>query len=215
MDPITSSLVALLVSSVASIVGYFFKRRSTEEREKLTHELDKIARERWEFGVSIGPVSWRKVVEPSSELSASAYPELLRSIEEQVVSRIATSSGLAKEDAQKEIDNQLSQLQDRFAKIESRFPEEAKLEKIASINDALLSERIDQLAKQVEGLEKRILSKWDVALTVSTMIAGIAFVVAATYGVLKIVDTGHSNSAAQQTVPGDAPQAAKPLAPRP
>jgi len=113
--------------------------------------------------------------------------ELLRRIEEQVLARVAASSGLSKEDGQRELDSLRAELQSRLAKFESHFPEEAKLEKVASINDALLSERINQLAKQVEALEKRILSKWDVALIVSTIIAGISFVVGGTYAVLKVV----------------------------
>ena len=114
--------------------------------------------------------------------------ELQRQTEEQVRARVAASSGLSKEDVQREVDSQLAELRSRLAKSESRFPEEAKLEKVASINDALLSERIDQLAKHVEALEKRILSKWDIALPVSTIIAGIAFVVGATYAVLKVFE---------------------------
>lgn len=89
-----------------------------------------------------------------------------------------------------EICSQLKQLQEQLSKVECCIPEEAKREEIASINKVLLAERIDQLAKQVENLEKRILSKWDVALTVSTIIAGIAFVVVATYAVMKLIGMG-------------------------
>ena len=46
------------------------------------------------------------------------------------------------------------------------------------------------ITKHVENLEKRVLTKWDVALTVSTIIAGISFVVGATYSVLKIIVIG-------------------------
>jgi len=74
-----------------------------------------------------------------------------------------------------------------MAKIEQRFPPEAQLEKIASINDAILSERIEQLMKQIELLESRILSKWDVAVTVSTVIGGVFAIVAATYGVISFL----------------------------
>lgn len=86
-----------------------------------------------------------------------------------------------------EIYGQLNQIQEQLFKVESRIPEKAEYEEIASINNVLLPERIDQLAKQVENLEKRILSKWDVALTVGTIIAGIAFVVGATYAVTKFI----------------------------
>ena len=190
MEPFSATLIALLTSIISYIGAYLFKRRATEKRERLSSEVERLAKERWEVGVSLGPVSLRKVVETGSETSGAPSPELLKRIEEQVLSRLAASSGLTTENVQKEIDDHLAELREGLAKIESRFPEEAKLEKIASINDALLSERIDQLAKQVENLEQRVLSKWDVALTVSTIIAGIAFVVGATYAVLKIIGTG-------------------------
>ena len=73
----------------------------------------------------------------------------------------------------------------RIKKIEDRFPEESQIEKIASINDALLAERIEQLSKQVQSIEARILSKWDVALTVGVIISGIIAVIVMTYGILK------------------------------
>jgi hypothetical protein len=79
----------------------------------------------------------------------------------------------------------MGEVSERIKKIEGRFPEEAQIEKIASINDALLAERIDQLSKQVQALELRTLSKWDVALTVGLIISGIIVVVGATYGVFK------------------------------
>jgi len=86
---------------------------------------------------------------------------------------------------QKEIEGQMHEVSDRIKKIEDRFPEESQIEKIASINDALLAERIDQLSKQVQALESRTLSKWDVAVTVGAIISGMIIVVGATYGVLK------------------------------
>lgn len=76
-----------------------------------------------------------------------------------------------------EIYSRLNQFQEQLSKVESCISGEAR------------HEEIDQLAKQVENLEKRILSKWEVALTVGTIIAGIAFVVVATYAVMKFIGT--------------------------
>jgi len=86
---------------------------------------------------------------------------------------------------QKEIQRQMAEVTDRVKRIEDRFPPEAQIEKVASINDALLAERIDQLSKQIQAIESRILSKWDVALTASAIITGLMVIVGATYAVLK------------------------------
>ena len=185
IEPLIAALVTGLASVVFAVGAYVFKRRTGEQQDRLLSELDQLAKKRWEVGLSIGGVSLRRVVESGGEGGLAPSQELLKRIEEQVLARVAASSGLTKEDVQREVDGQLVELQDRLAKIEGRFPEEARLEKFASINDALLSERIDQLAKQVEALEKRVLSKWDVALTVSSIIAGIAFVVGIAYAVFK------------------------------
>lgn len=183
--------ITILSGIIASLVGatmaYLAKRRSVEARKKISKELDRVIKERFEVGLSFGPVKVTKVIEGDQTSAPLLSSDLIKSIEQQIASRVAASPGLTKEEVQKEIDKQLSEVQERLSKIETRFPEEAKLEKIASINDALLSERIDQLAKQVENLEKKILSKWDVALTVSTIIAGITFVVGATYAIMKYI----------------------------
>ncbi|MFX0194570.1 MAG: hypothetical protein ACFFCW_00485 [Candidatus Hodarchaeota archaeon] len=47
--------------------------------------------------------------------------------------------------------------------------------------------RINQLEKRIENLEKKTLSKWDVAIVVGTIIAGITFVVGVTCAIIKYV----------------------------
>ncbi len=76
-------------------------------------------------------------------------------------------------------------LKERLQAIENRFPDEASIDKIASINDALFAQRIDQLSERLDKIEEKILSKWDVATIVSIIASGIFAVVGATYAVLK------------------------------
>ena len=76
-------------------------------------------------------------------------------------------------------------LRERLQAIEKRFPDEASIDKIASINDALFAQRIDQLVDRLEKLEEKVLTKWDVAIIVSLVAAGIFTIVGATYAVLK------------------------------
>ena len=188
-QPITA-LSALLAPIFASIVFYFFKLRATTERKRLASEVEKLAKERWEASISLGPGNLRDEIETGSETSDTLSPELLNRIEEQILSRLASSPSLTKEDVQNEIDDQLSELREALTRIQSRLPKEGTVDQTANINAALLSERIDQLAKQVENLDKRTLSKWDVALTVGTVITGIVLVVGTTYTVTQIIVTG-------------------------
>lgn len=77
--------------------------------------------------------------------------------------------------------------QARLERIEQRFPEEATLEKIASINDAILATKIEQVEKSLEELSNRMLSKWDVAAIVFAVIAAVGGVAGAIIAVANFV----------------------------
>jgi type II secretory pathway pseudopilin PulG len=175
---------ALLAAIAVSFVAYQGKKRAQNLRNALVSEIEK---QRVEISAGLDPVRVARVVERGTLAPTVSSAELMARIEEQILAKMAASPPMTKEEVRHEVRRQFSELQARILKIESRFPEEAKLDKISSINDALLSERIDQLSQQVNNLEERILSKWDVALTVSTIIAGIALVVGATYAVMKFI----------------------------
>jgi LPS O-antigen subunit length determinant protein (WzzB/FepE family) len=176
---IIPAIIGFIASIVASGFAYLAKERWSSRRDREMKEL-------YEVALSIGPVSVKRTLEGRELPSSLATPELLQSIEQSILARLESRPGATKEETRKELERQLNEVHDRIRKIEERFPADATLEKIASINDALLAQRIDQLAKQIDGFESRILTKWDVALTTGTMLAGIISVVGATYAVLKV-----------------------------
>ncbi len=182
-----SILSGTIAALVAAIGAWLAKRRSLGERRRFTEELNRLTKERFEVGLSFGPVSVSKLITGDQTASPLASAGLLMSFEKQIAARVAASPGLTKEEVQAEIDKQFFEFQECLSKIESRFPDNSQIEKIVSINDALLAERIGQLSKQMEFLEKRMLSKWDVAFTVSSIIAGIGFVVGATYAIIRFM----------------------------
>jgi hypothetical protein len=164
---------------VAAVVSYLFGKQKKQERQERVEAKGEIS-------VAVGPVRMTRFY-GGGEAEPIVTPELVRRMEEQILAQVQSSPRVSPEDVQKEVESQLAEVQERIEKIENRFPDEAKLDKVASINDALLSERIDQLSKQVENLENKMLSHWDVALVVSAIIAAIIAVVGATYGVLKVM----------------------------
>jgi hypothetical protein len=122
--------------------------------------------------------------ERSSPDSALAK-ELLREIQSEIAAQatsISQASGKAVDD---QVETKLSDLKDRLEAVEARFPDKSLIDKIASINDALFAERIDQLADRIDNIENKLLSKWDVAIIVSLVLSGIFVVVGGTYAVLK------------------------------
>lgn len=172
--------IAGMLSVIIYLTAYQYKKSIVRRRDALMEKM-------LSSPIPKMPLTLTQFYEKDITVPIESSAELIDRIERQILSRMATSPGTTKETVKQEVYRQFSELQERIMNIESRFPEEAKLEKIASINDALLSERIDQLSQQVENLEKRTLTKWDVALTVSTIIAGIVFVVGVTYAVMKFV----------------------------
>lgn len=177
IETTVATLLGIIASITATIVSYLFSKQKRNERKASSVNSGEIS-------VSLGPVKMTKFYgggEPEPIITS----DLFKRMEEQVLARVQSSPGVSRQEVQKEVKVQVAEIQDRIAKIENRFPDEAKLDKVASINDALLSERIDQLSKQVENLENKMLSHWDVAVVVGGIITGIIAIVGATYGVLK------------------------------
>jgi hypothetical protein len=78
-------------------------------------------------------------------------------------------------------------LHKRLERVEQRFPEEATLEKIASINDAILATKIEQLEKSLGLLDSRMVTKWDVATIVFAVIGAIGVIAGAIFAVANFV----------------------------
>jgi hypothetical protein len=81
---------------------------------------------------------------------------------------------ISKEEIQKEIDVKVNALRKRIEEIEKRFPNQDKIDKIASVNDAILATQIESLTETVKKLEEKVLTKWDVAKIVFQIIAALS-----------------------------------------
>jgi len=178
-ESIIATLLGLFTSLAVAVVSYLFGKQKKHEKQERVEAKGEIS-------VAVGPVRMTRFY-GGGEAKPIVTPELAKRMQEQILAQVQSSPRVSREDIQKEVESQLGEVQARIEKIENRFPDEAKLDKVASINDALISERIDQLSKQVENLDNKILSRWDVALVVSSIIAAIIAVVGATYGVLKVL----------------------------
>jgi len=177
-DVVLSGLIASLGAAAASRGLYeWFSKRDAREKEIIVREV--IANVPVVGGLS---AALRSTPNRQSELAK----QLMEEIQQDIADRVARIPSMSQEEVEKEVDRRLREVHSRVEAIEERFPSESNLDKIASINDALFAERIEQLASRLENLEKRQLSRWDVAITVSLVVAGIFAVVGATYGVLKV-----------------------------
>ena len=185
----TEILVALIGAATSAIAGLFAGYWRRVEARKFEIEREALKRTTAKIGVDLGFVSF----EQQFEKKGTALPqELLKQIEDKVELRLRGFPHTSDEKIKGEISKELEMFKKRIEKIEQRFPDETQIDKVASINDALLSQRIDQLKERIDKMEENIPSKWDIALTVSAILGGICAVVAATYGVIQFVTQAHS-----------------------
>lgn len=81
-----------------------------------------------------------------------------------------------------EVERAVASFQMRVEKIEERFPDATEIDKIASINDAVLATKIETIQRQIEKIEKRLdddlVTKWQVALIVFAILSAVGGVVA-------------------------------------
>lgn len=183
--------VTVLAGAIASVVAGFgasyfkdlYQRTQKRERDKTEQAAQ---RQITEISFSIAGLRVSHQFEHPSAPQAQVATQLLKEVEQGIVQGVSDERGLSREQVTAEVDEKMSGLRERLQAIEKRFPDEASIDKIASINDALFAHRIDQLFDRIEKLERKVLTKWDVAIIVSVVATGIFAVVGATYAVLKV-----------------------------
>jgi len=100
---------------------------------------------------------------------------------------IIISGTASKEEIDREVKDRTRVLEQRIQEIESRLPPDATIEKLASVNDAMLAANLELLAKSVKRLEDKILSKWDVAKVTFEIIAALGGLVILALAIIKFV----------------------------
>ncbi|QTJ32035.1 hypothetical protein [Xanthomonas citri] len=177
------SAAAGVVASLLAAVGSRLAKRSSERH---LANLQEDARRKL-AEILANAYQGRAAASPGRQVSS----QLLKEVEQGVIEGFSVREGLSREQVGKEVENRTEELRKRLESIENRFPDDSTIDKVASINDALFAQRIEQLAARIGKIEDKILTKWDVALIVSIIAAGIFSVVGATYAVLKAL--GHAS----------------------
>ena len=180
--PLAGTFVGLLGALAFSLLKDAKEKRVAQRKNVLSECAERnITKIR--LGTAGGNVVHRPDREPTGK-NIKITDDLIEQVEEGIVSRISSKRSLSAGDIQGEVDTAVAEVKERLEQIESWFPDDSSIDKISSINDALFAERIEQLASRLTYLENNQLTKWDVALVVSLVLAGLFAVVAATYGTL-------------------------------
>lgn len=152
IEILLSSITAAFSILGASLIRKIEKRRLLEletERKKIISELDRAQKE-------MIPDQW----------------EILYSIPEYSISTIAT-----KEEMKESAVETIRSLDKRLRNIELRFPADSTLDKISSVNDAILATNLESLTARIEKLEENMLTKWDVATVMFEIIGFFAVII--------------------------------------
>ena len=75
---------------------------------------------------------------------------------------------------------------DYFFNPENVFASNATIDKISSVNDAILATNIESLTRTVKKIEEKMLTKWDVAVVVFQIIGVIGVVIGVIIGVITL-----------------------------
>lgn len=185
---LASSVIGVAASVLAAISAGFLKSFYDKHEKRDRDKMQEAARSRLtEISINFAGLGLRYQVGQTTSPEAQVATQLLKEVEQGIVEGVSEREGLSREQARTEVEDKMTEVRGRLEAIEKRFPDDAIIDKIASINDALFAQRIEQLSTRIEKLEEKLLTKWDVALIVSVVAAGIFAVVGATYAVLKVL----------------------------
>ncbi|MGH3695052.1 MAG: hypothetical protein ACRDRX_13875 [Pseudonocardiaceae bacterium] len=110
-----------------------------------------------------------------------------------VTSPLLPAATVVEAEVQDHIDRAVASLRSRLEDIEQRFPDKSEIDKIASVNDAIMATRIEALQESVKRLQKQVddqLTKWDVATIVFAVLGTLGVIVGLVFGVIKFVTGG-------------------------
>lgn len=165
---VLSAIIAAIGALVASLIAARFSVNRRKEEEMRRMEIMKLYEERLS----------RRLGEYRKLYTLEDLNELWESLLEKSASASASSPisvrSMSKNDVQKEIDQRVESLKERIAGIENRFPQQSTIDKIASVNDAILATQVENLDKSINQLEEKLLTRWDVVKIVFQIIAALS-----------------------------------------
>lgn len=92
-----------------------------------------------------------------------------------------------KADIKEQVNAIVDELKKRIEAIESRFPQEATLEKISSMNDVLLAKQLENMGDSIRAIQEKMLTKWDVTKIVFAILGALGGIVAIIFVILNFV----------------------------
>jgi len=183
-------LIAFFSAILAGFFSYLFQlfsKRQKKKKQELSLKIEKFYSQIVDEFSDNYIKDFDRIIEQykiEDSKSKSYVQEARASYEKSLRNMISHSSiYITEKEIEDNINKKLADIKNRMNQIEDRFPTDSTLDKIASINDAILAKNIETLSESVKNIEKKLLSKWDMAkvvfqiLTVLGVLVGIIFTV--------------------------------------
>lgn len=148
-----SGILPLAVTLTSALMAFLLSVLARSRRKDLESRRIKIKSE---------------IEEAQKNAYPQYYPYTLGKLQDAPISAV-----LPLAEINQEIERRTRALDQRIQVIEDRFPSDATIEKISSVNDAILATNLESLTRSVSKLEEKLLSKWDVAVIVFEIIAAL------------------------------------------
>lgn len=158
-------LISFVVVGVAILGGYLTARRVNlikKEADEVRKRYSDVLNKRL---IRSNAVS--QLEETSKTEVWEKYRQFVREYFEKATDRplltrylfVPSQEQPTEEQIEAKIAEKLTEIKERVEQIESRFPKEATIDKIAFVNDALLATQIESLTEAVTRIEQKILTK--------------------------------------------------------
>ncbi len=173
---IISVLAGVTAASISFLLQLFIKRQKKFEAKQKENYSERIFEALDKYQDKL-----------QSELKNEPYLNLFLKDPEKALRNLFVHAPAysTKTEIESEVNKKFHELKNRVEEIEKRFPKEATLEKIASVNDAILATNLEALSESVKRIEQKLLSKWDVAKIVFQILAALGILTGLIFAIIE------------------------------
>jgi hypothetical protein len=177
-----SSAIVSLILGLLSTISFSKKKKKEEELSKIyldkfDESLQKIYEHDYEI-IDIDESSKQINHEPAKPDSHKNWRLVLGQLAPTINSESEIES---------KVKERIDEIKIRIDEIEKRFPKGATLDKISSVNDAILATNIESLSESIKRIEEKLLTKWDVAKIFFQIIAGLGIIIGLIFGIMNYI----------------------------
>ena len=175
-------IISVLISVIAVVISFLLQLAIKRRKELEAMQKEIYSEEIFE--------AWDKYRDKlQSALKNETYLNLFVKDPEEALRNLFVHAPAypTKTEIESEVNKKFDELKNRVEEIEKRFPKEATLEKIASVNDAILATNLEALSESVKRIEEKLLTKWDIAKIVFQIIAVLGVAIGIVFAILKYV----------------------------